>query len=130
MLRQEPHRDRAVARVARGVEAGAVGGQEWEGEVVRIIIVAYALALMLALSAQAAEVDWKLYGGASVAGPSLCFYDAASVTRASNSCIRVWTKCLAQKDLDGVNRTMMSARKLWMVPLEELPQDTCAHHRY
>jgi hypothetical protein len=58
---------------------------------------------MLASLARAADVDWKLYGGASLAGPSFCFYDAASVTRTSDSYIRVWTKCLAQKDLDGVN---------------------------
>lgn len=67
------------------------------------INIACALALMLASLARAADVDWKLYGGASLAGPSFCFYDAASVTRTSNSYIRVWTKCLAQKDLDGVN---------------------------
>jgi hypothetical protein len=38
-----------------------------------------ALAFMFASSAKAADVDWKLYGGASVAGPGFCFYDANSV---------------------------------------------------
>jgi len=67
------------------------------------IIVTYALVLTLACSAKAADVDWKMYGGASVSGPSFCFYDANSIARASSGHIRVWTKCLAQKDLDGVD---------------------------
>jgi len=53
--------------------------------------------------AQTPDVDWKMFGGASVAGPSLCFFDAKSVVRTSSGYIRVWTKCLAQKDLDGVD---------------------------
>jgi hypothetical protein len=67
------------------------------------IVAACTLALTLASSAQAADVDWKMYGGASIDGPSYCFYDANTVTRASNSFVRVWTKCLALKELDGVN---------------------------
>lgn len=63
------------------------------------IIVALALALTLASSAHAADVDWKMYGGASIAGPSVCFYDANSVARASSGYVRVWTKCFASKDL-------------------------------
>jgi hypothetical protein len=65
----------------------------------------YILSLLFVLqcaTVQASNVDWKMYGGASVAGPSFCFYDANTVTRASNGFVRVWTKCLAQKDLDGV----------------------------
>jgi hypothetical protein len=52
---------------------------------------------------QAADLDWKMFGGASVAGPSLCFYDVGTVAHASNNYVRVWTKCLALKELDGVN---------------------------
>ena len=64
------------------------------------IIVACVLALTLASSAQAADVDWKLYGGAAVAGHSVCFYDANSVARTTSGYVRVWTKCLAQNDLE------------------------------
>jgi hypothetical protein len=67
------------------------------------IVFASTLALMFASAGYAADVDWKMYGGASVAGPSFCFYDANGVTRTSSSYIRVWTKCLTQKDLEGVN---------------------------
>jgi hypothetical protein len=42
------------------------------------IIAAFALAL-LASSAKAADVDWKMYGGASLSGTSFCFYDTNSV---------------------------------------------------
>ena len=65
------------------------------------IIAACALVLMLASSVQAADVDWKFYGGASIAGPSSCFYDANTVAHTSSGYVRVWTKCLAQKDLVG-----------------------------
>ena len=68
----------------------------------------------------AADVDWKLYGGASVDGPSFCFYDANSVAHASAGYVRVWTKCLAQKDLDsfdfksdlGIKIVDIAARKI------------------
>ena len=53
--------------------------------------------------AQTPDVDWKMYGGASVAGQSFCFFDAKSVVHTSSGYIRVWTKCLAHKDLDGVD---------------------------
>lgn len=59
------------------------------------------VASTITFAARAADVDWKLYGGASVAGPSFCFYDAKTVARASSGYIRVWTKCLPQKDLDS-----------------------------
>lgn len=65
------------------------------------IIAACILALALASSARAADIDWKLYGGASVAGPSFCFYDASSAARTSNGYIRVWTKCLARSYLES-----------------------------
>ena len=51
--------------------------------------------------AQTTDVDWKLFGAASVDGASFCFFDAKSVACSSDGYIRVWTKCLAQKDLDG-----------------------------
>ncbi len=66
-------------------------------------IIAAAIVSMRASSAAASDVDWKLYGGVSVAGPTFCFYDANSVGRTSSGYIRVWTKCLTQKALDGVD---------------------------
>lgn len=63
------------------------------------------IALMLASAGYAADVDWKLYGSASLAGPSFCFYDAKSAARLPDGHIRVWTKCLAQQDLDALDIT-------------------------
>jgi hypothetical protein len=59
-------------------------------------------ALAIAASARAADVDWRIYGAAVAEGLEVCFYDASSVA-ASENYIRVRTKCLRQKDLDGVN---------------------------
>jgi hypothetical protein len=67
------------------------------------IIAACSLALLLVVPAKAADVDWKMYGGASLAGPSLCFYDANSVARASSGYIRVWTKCLAKIGVESTD---------------------------
>ena len=67
------------------------------------IIVACSLALALSSLARAADVDWKLYGGTSGAGPSFCFYEANSVVHSPGGYIRAWTKCLAQKDLESVD---------------------------
>jgi hypothetical protein len=54
--------------------------------------------------AQGLSVDWKFYGGASLQGNSdFCFYDAKGVAQARDGHIRVWTKCLSQKDLDGID---------------------------
>jgi hypothetical protein len=70
------------------------------------------LAMTFGSSAEAADVDWKLYGGASVTVPSFCFYDAGSTARTSSGYIRLWTKCLAQKDLDGVDMKDDVGRKI------------------
>lgn len=56
--------------------------------------------------AQSTTVDWKLYGGASFAGEAVCFYDAEGVTQEPVAQIRVWTKCLGQKDLDALRRSL------------------------
>ena len=53
--------------------------------------------------AKAADVDWKMYGGASVSEPKICFYDAKSVVRTPERLVRVWTKCFSRKDLNGVD---------------------------
>jgi hypothetical protein len=52
-------------------------------------------------SAFAQDVDWKMYGSASVGAPSICFFDNKSVSHTTDSHIRVWTKCLPRQDLGG-----------------------------
>lgn len=64
--------------------------------------IAFGLALAVS-SAQPTDVDWKMYGTASVDGGVVCFYDRNGVTHRPNGYVRVWTKCLLQKDLDGVD---------------------------
>jgi hypothetical protein len=49
-----------------------------------------------------AGIDWKFYGGASVDGASLCFYDAIGVVQEPGNQIRVWTKCLPQEAVEGL----------------------------
>jgi hypothetical protein len=49
--------------------------------------------------AQGLTVDWKFYGGASIKGNhQFCFYEAKGVAQAPDGHIRVWTKCLPQKN--------------------------------
>ena len=52
--------------------------------------------------AQASDVDWKLYGANTVGGVSVCFYEANGVVRTPEDHIRVWIKCLPQKDLQSI----------------------------
>jgi hypothetical protein len=63
------------------------------------IIAAFEFVLLTSM-AEAADVDWKMYGGASDPGTMFCFYDTNSVAHPSSGVIRFWTKCLLQKDLD------------------------------
>lgn len=55
--------------------------------------------------AQAVDVDWKLYGLATIktSGPSECFFEAKGVTNSPDHHVRVWTKCLSQKDIDDLD---------------------------
>jgi hypothetical protein len=57
---------------------------------------------MLTSSARAADVDWKMYGGATADAQSFCFYDANGVAIAHSGYVRVWTKCLRKADLESV----------------------------
>jgi hypothetical protein len=50
-----------------------------------------------------AGVDWKFYGGASVDGLSMCFYDANAVVQEPGNQLQVWTKCLPQEAVDHVD---------------------------
>jgi hypothetical protein len=55
---------------------------------------------------QGLGVDWKFYGGAKLSGDAenVCFYDAKGVVvQNPDGHIRVWTKCLLKKDLDGID---------------------------
>jgi hypothetical protein len=54
--------------------------------------------------AQAADVDWKMYGFATVREEGeVCFYDAKGVARAADGNVRVWTKCLSRKEIDNID---------------------------
>ena len=58
------------------------------------------LLLRTDVHAQTTSVDWKFYGSAD--GPSHCFFDANEVKTVERH-IRVWTKCLLEKDLEGID---------------------------
>jgi hypothetical protein len=60
-----------------------------------------AWALVMDAHGQASSVDWKMYG--STDGPSHCFFEAKGVLKIPDRHIRVWTKCLLEKDLDGID---------------------------
>jgi hypothetical protein len=75
-----------------------------------------ALAFLLPFKATAQSVDWKLYAGSRIQeGDISCFYDAVGVTRTSGR-VRVWTKCLLEKELGNVYNdpiiTDAAARKI------------------
>src|SRR5262249_5215529 len=72
---------------------------------VAALISIFAVPSVIAFSACAADVDWKVYGFASLSGAEICFYELRSIIRAPDRHLRVWTKCLAQKDLDAIDIT-------------------------
>jgi hypothetical protein len=58
----------------------------------------------LSAHANASDTDWKLYGASTMNhGPDLCFFDLKGAVQGSDKHIRVWTKCLHQKDTDGID---------------------------
>jgi hypothetical protein len=66
------------------------------------IVAPLVFVVAVASMANAANVDWKMYGTATAEDQeTVCFYDASSVVRSSDERIRVWTKCLLQTDLDS-----------------------------
>lgn len=69
----------------------------------RVAAVGFLLWVLAATTApaQLLDVDWKLYGAASVSGQSFCFYDEKGITQQPDGHIRVWTKCIPQSELDG-----------------------------
>jgi hypothetical protein len=54
--------------------------------------------------AQGPDVDWKLYGSISSNDSNeFCFFEARGVSRRPDGNVRVWTKCILQKDLDSID---------------------------
>ena len=82
----------------------------WEG-VVRLFLIAMRIAITVVItlfatfaSAQTANVDWKYYGRAVVSGKTgkielTCFYDANTIDHPTSGHVRVWTKCIDEKDM-------------------------------
>ena len=66
------------------------------------VVAAFVFTLALVSLALAADVDWKMYAGATADAPSFCFYDASGVAIAHDGYVRVWTKCLYKVDLESV----------------------------
>ena len=61
-------------------------------------------ALVPAARAEALGVDWKFYGGAETGdGQTECFFDAAGIAKEPDGVMRIWTKCLLQKDVESVD---------------------------
>jgi len=72
---------------------------------------AVAFAFSISTPALAQRVDWKMYGGVEVDGQlNECFYDAEGVVRSPDRRIKVWTKCLSQKDLEGIDDKILNAK--------------------
>jgi hypothetical protein len=71
------------------------------GADMRNSLIACSFGLALTTSAQAADVDWKMYGAASIPDRVVCFYESKGLV--AQPTLRVWTKCLLQKDLDSVD---------------------------
>ena len=84
----------------------------WEG-VVRLFLIAMRIAITVVItlfatfaSAQTANVDWKYYGRAVVSGKTgkielTCFYDANTIDHPTSGHVRVWTKCIDEKDMSN-----------------------------
>ena len=70
----------------------------------RITIAAVLTLFATLASAQTADVDWKYYGRAVVSGKTgktelTCFFDANSIDHPTSGHVRVWTKCMDEKDM-------------------------------
>src|SRR5262249_14227932 len=95
-------------------ELAPIRGRDMDKVVTRIGTVALILWTIIP-TAQALDVDWKLYGWASVepigpspgktqeAGGSACFYGATRVVRRCDDHVRVRTKCLLLQDMDSID---------------------------
>jgi hypothetical protein len=77
---------------------------------------------MTDVHAQAVGVDWKLYGFATIktSGPSECFFDSKGATNGPDHHVRVWTKCLSQKDIDDLDSQKESVDKVMKNTAEKM----------
>jgi hypothetical protein len=85
------------------------------------------LALLFAgaSSAQAADVDWKLYGTSTIkAETDICFYDSDGVTWKSDKLVRVWAKCLRQADIEKIDTNKGPGKAI----IEESAQRVARHY--
>ena len=64
--------------------------------------------------AQALDVDWKAFGGAKLIGAQnvTCFFDANSLSQQPDGYIRVWTKCLLEKEIESFDETSDIGKKV------------------
>jgi hypothetical protein len=54
--------------------------------------------------AKASDTDWKLFGVSTIKGDEdLCFFDIKGAVQGSDKHIKVWTKCLHKKAMDGID---------------------------
>src|SRR6516164_231221 len=67
--------------------------------------------LCVATPACATDVDWRVFGGGAGRVPTLCFYDAAGVSRELS--MRVWTKCLLVKDMQAIDLKKDYDGRIW-----------------
>jgi len=98
-----------------------------KGGVSVVRILAACVLFVLTSSAEAADVDWKVYGGvdwkkfgSSFSGQSFCFYDAKTVMHTSSGYVRVWIKCVAEKDLIAVDLKSAAGAKIMSAAAEQL----------
>ena len=84
------------------------------------------LALFTGASAQAADVDWKLYGSSTItqAETDICFYDANGITWKSDKLVRVWVKCLLQADIEKIDTNKGPGKAI----IEESAQKVARHY--
>jgi hypothetical protein len=89
--------------MVRMMERGKVSERMKGGARLSGALAASVLCAALTTVAKAADVDWKMYAGASVLKPEACFYDAKGVIRTPERLVRVWTRCFSRKDLNKVD---------------------------
>ena len=83
----------------------------------RIAITAVITLFATFASAQTANVDWKYYGRAVVSGKTgkielTCFYDANTVDHPTSGHVRVWTKCIDEKDMSNFDYNSDLGKKI------------------
>ena len=81
-----------------------LGGRREAFLIAMRIAITAVITLFATFSAQTANVDWKYYGRAVVSGKTgkielTCFYDANTIDHPTSGHVRVWTKCIDEKDM-------------------------------